>query len=491
MSSRHIAELLALCSLVLIGIWVDITGYLDIFSDPAATGRAEELSHYACYAGRIAAAVAFLAFPRKAAMPLNRSLPLVLTCLMAGTSLYAFAFHQTLLAPEPVAIVGSALVGAGHIWAVSIVYASLLGLCPLREAFIIAASAQVVERLAVELLQLAPAGTWLIVCTYLLPIAAVTALVPYSSLAPRCNHEAARPIPPGSAAERYYIVLCIMAGIGLVACGAMSTTGIWGNAGTGQYAGSTTSVIRAVLECALVIACCVTTFASKVRRPLALRYQSSLLVIITSFVLASSRPMLSLVPDEFVGLLLVTVENYAHILFWVIALDAAHALSRPTYRVFGVGLLACSLTGLLWSFFLEHQMTAAESAVLVTLYTFLVVCIVYPQVLNSEGVRTATDDEAINTYALEGEMRLTPGVNGESLQLALEERCACLAESYGLSAREKEVLIPLLKGMTRTGICNELGLSEGTVKTHLTHIYTKLGIHSQAELIAVAYGSAE
>ncbi|OUO89663.1 hypothetical protein B5F41_12480 [Gordonibacter sp. An232A] len=40
-------------------------------------------------------------------------------------------------------------------------------------------------------------------------------------------------------------------------------------------------------------------------------------------------------------------------------------------------------------------------------------------------------------------------------------------------------------------MCKVLQLSEGTVKTHLTHIYTKLDIHSRAELLAIAYGAEE
>ena len=68
-----------------------------------------------------------------------------------------------------------------------------------------------------------------------------------------------------------------------------------------------------------------------------------------------------------------------------------------------------------------------------------------------------------------------------------KQRCAWVARQHGLSAREGEVLVLLVKGLTRQGICNELHLSEGTVKTHLAHIYEKLGIHSQAELLEIAY----
>lgn len=36
-------------------------------------------------------------------------------------------------------------------------------------------------------------------------------------------------------------------------------------------------------------------------------------------------------------------------------------------------------------------------------------------------------------------------------------------------------------------MCKTLQLSEGTVKTHLTHIYDKLNIHSRTELLEIVY----
>lgn len=271
----------------------------------------------------------------------------------------------------------------------------------------------------------------------------------------------------------------------------MSTVGIWGNAGSGQYAGETRSVLVAAVECALVALLCRATFLSKERKPLALRYQSSLLVLITAFALTSSRQMLYALPAELVDVLLVTVENYAHILFWVVALDAAGSLGWPIYRAFSVGMLSRSITGLVWSVLLEHRMAAAESAVFIVFYLIIIACMVYPQALNRTSLRSSSSEEALNAFVLDGERRLTPGVNGKMLQEALEQRCANIALEYALSGREGEVLVLLVKGVTRQGICQELHLSEGTVKTHLTHIYKKLGIHTQAELLAIAYDTGD
>ena len=55
-----------------------------------------------------------------------------------------------------------------------------------------------------------------------------------------------------------------------------------------------------------------------------------------------------------------------------------------------------------------------------------------------------------------------------------------------LSVRETEVLQALVRGARNTEIASELGISERTVKSHLAHIYQKLGVETRAAAVAVA-----
>ena len=50
-----------------------------------------------------------------------------------------------------------------------------------------------------------------------------------------------------------------------------------------------------------------------------------------------------------------------------------------------------------------------------------------------------------------------------------------------LTRREREILILLMDGMTTAQISNELFLSEGTVKSHLTAIFRKLGVTNRTQ----------
>ncbi|MFR3273948.1 MAG: response regulator transcription factor [Slackia sp.] len=53
-----------------------------------------------------------------------------------------------------------------------------------------------------------------------------------------------------------------------------------------------------------------------------------------------------------------------------------------------------------------------------------------------------------------------------------------------MTNRETDVLRLLARGRTSPFIQEELMLSRNTVKTHVRHIYTKLNVHSQQELIS-------
>ncbi len=56
-----------------------------------------------------------------------------------------------------------------------------------------------------------------------------------------------------------------------------------------------------------------------------------------------------------------------------------------------------------------------------------------------------------------------------------------------LSAREREVLALVARGTSNREIARELFISEATVKTHLTHLYAKLGVNDRAAAVAKAY----
>jgi DNA-binding CsgD family transcriptional regulator len=65
----------------------------------------------------------------------------------------------------------------------------------------------------------------------------------------------------------------------------------------------------------------------------------------------------------------------------------------------------------------------------------------------------------------------------------LEERCSVICESYGLSAREAEVFVLLAQGRSVKRLQEKLFITEATVKSHIYHIYRKMGISNRQGLL--------
>ena len=56
-------------------------------------------------------------------------------------------------------------------------------------------------------------------------------------------------------------------------------------------------------------------------------------------------------------------------------------------------------------------------------------------------------------------------------------------DSSVLSPREEEVVRHVVAGMRNAEVARELSITEETVKTHLNHVFRKLGVRDRVELV--------
>jgi DNA-binding NarL/FixJ family response regulator len=98
-------------------------------------------------------------------------------------------------------------------------------------------------------------------------------------------------------------------------------------------------------------------------------------------------------------------------------------------------------------------------------------------------LKDAPRDELLRAIraAARGETALAPSV---ATRLVSQLRAP---EQEALSDRELEVLTLISQGETNAGAAGRLFISEATVKTHLLHIYAKLGVNDRAAAVATAY----
>lgn len=89
--------------------------------------------------------------------------------------------------------------------------------------------------------------------------------------------------------------------------------------------------------------------------------------------------------------------------------------------------------------------------------------------------RGATPSRSAELF--EGEQAETGGPG--ALRRAKVDR---VAATCGLGEREKEVLTLLLEGCSASEVASAMVVANGTAKSHIRHVYKKLGVHSRDEL---------
>lgn len=95
---------------------------------------------------------------------------------------------------------------------------------------------------------------------------------------------------------------------------------------------------------------------------------------------------------------------------------------------------------------------------------------------------TAVRDVHAGELALSG--RLATAVI-DDLIVGYRAREAALAQISQLTARERQVLTILARGGSNATIADELVISTQTVRTHVSHLLRKLGVHSRLEAVAL------
>lgn len=93
------------------------------------------------------------------------------------------------------------------------------------------------------------------------------------------------------------------------------------------------------------------------------------------------------------------------------------------------------------------------------------------------------DDDLVVEEAVLGGVEEDPAGRFADVERVLRASCHGIAEEYGLTGRQEEVLYLLARGRNTAYIQEELVISPHTVKAHTYAIYKKLDLHSQQELI--------
>ena len=203
------------------------------------------------------------------------------------------------------------------------------------------------------------------------------------------------------------------------------------------------------------------------------------------------------------------------ILVWVILSEVASRFQFTSVQVFGFGRALVLLTGVIAGTLIANmllslgagaQLFSAVAAVAVISITFLRTYVltsadiaVFGQNLSEEmgevptGAIGAASEGALPDKGSQSQTGATAKrAHGQRTQTTAEpapqkvpfqRKCAIIGDYYGLTPREVDVFRLIAAGRNSTRIQEELSISAGTVNTHSHHVFQKLDVHSQQEVI--------
>lgn len=196
-------------------------------------------------------------------------------------------------------------------------------------------------------------------------------------------------------------------------------------------------------------------------------------------------------------------------LIWCLLAHVSYMSGLSAVRVFGFGRGASAL-GTTVGWLLGSQLIASQESnpslmVGVSIAMVFALLIISMLVFNDRAIgqvlkRTAGIEEAPGDGVDAGRVRdifpvsLLEGSSGgrdeaeegpsEQHQAgAWARRCHEIADLYKLSPRERDVLFLLAKGRTIDYVAGDLGISFNTAKSHIRHVYVKIGVHTRQELL--------
>lgn len=228
--------------------------------------------------------------------------------------------------------------------------------------------------------------------------------------------------------------------------------------GTGVLMGTAVHSAGTVVPCVIVLLC---YWLIPDKFDMRLLYIATLPLLITALAIAGNTGVAPSVPG----------------LFLSIGVTASRIIMYSTVIIRAYQCGVSSLLGCAAVMFLNISLYLCQNSLLIHLEAlvgpdiFLVSALLVESVLVVLLIMRENDRMA--------SMDALPGVGGRAAAIPTVDT---LMRTSGLSPRERTVFARMAQGETTTQISNSLFISQGAVRSHASHIYEKLGVHSRQEL---------
>ena len=484
--------LLSAVGMMLVVVWADILGHGLGFEPSASMITSLGNSRLFFLVGFTVAAIFSIPLAKYGSASL---MPARFTAVIsvAGTILYGFAYAQVPLPADVAAIVGLFLCGVGYYAATMLIYCQLAKVRCLSVAVAAVAAALFLKTVIGSQLTIVLPWDMQIVFAALLPVCVFACLVVLN----RCDsaalseYRARKTLSKQGVYDLFFLLVAVS--LMLAALRGTSHLGLWG-------AGFTGSPVSSVMGYAVVglvlFAFAYLTLIRNSNNQMLVRFQPAFLVLAAGFVLYVLQDSFLEVPGyaQFFEWLYLTVELFGHLLSGTLIIAAIRSSDLPPWCFQGVSDSAFGLLAIPW-IFLAQDVTMDIRPLMVIAIFLVMVAAIRPmstrplEIERFMGIPPSGSSLAAEVVSYRDEAsdasspNLPLGQQGESLERRLALCHAEIAKSHSLSARETDVFMLLAQGRSRPYICEALYLSDGTVKTHISHIYRKFDVHGRQELL--------
>ncbi|MEA5020673.1 MAG: LuxR C-terminal-related transcriptional regulator [Gordonibacter sp.] len=219
-----------------------------------------------------------------------------------------------------------------------------------------------------------------------------------------------------------------------------------------------------------------------------LTYRLSLPLMVAGFV------AIALFFDSHAALSLVLINigyEFFDILAWILFAEVSRRNGENPLRVFGLGVafmfagmaLGNLVGNVLDTLIASGAVQITVVAMLSTLSLVVVAFMVIPEGVVAQLAQAVRPDKKDDPAENKTNENRPEEDEGMLRSLSIEAHCSGVAEQYGLTPRESEVIVLLAYGRTLSIIARDLQIAKGTARTHIENIYRKLDVHKQQELI--------
>lgn len=402
-----------------------------------------------------------------------------------GALLYGFAYASILVPPGISTIIGLVLYGIGYLGATLFLYCELAKLKRLPVALWAVAASLFLKTMLGDAIGSVSSGAAQIVITALLSLVSLACLGAMHKL--NCPEHLARYRSErtiGATEKRNLVYLLVAVSVILAALRGLSHLGLWGEG----YLGSPVASLAGYVVVGIMLAGF--AYATIIRNSndrMLIRFQPAFLVLIGGFLIYALKDNLfdPTVLEPVFSWLMVAVELFGHLLFWAVTLTAMRTTTDPVWKFPGIINATYGVVAIAWALVLLYM--GIGEGVLAIVAAFLAMAAAIRPLSRKPTEAEATITRSIPSETSGSENATAPSaksvVGHESIGDHIA-RCHCqIAQEHELSPRETDVFLLLAQGRSRPYISTALYLSDGTVKTHISHIYKKFGVHTREELL--------